>query len=66
MIRRRDVADACERIAEVVRKQGDTQKAREWYGRSLAVWKDWTKWGVSSRYNIRREQAAASALANLR
>jgi hypothetical protein len=34
-----------------------------WYGKALAVWRDWTRYGVSSPYNIRREQEAARMLA---
>jgi serine/threonine protein kinase len=60
---RRELADCHERLAEFHARAREWRQAREWYGKSLGVWKEWTRWGVSSVYNQRREKQAAAALA---
>jgi tetratricopeptide (TPR) repeat protein len=60
---RRELADCHERLAEFHARAREWQQAREWYAKSLAVWKEWTRWGVSSVYDQRREKQAAALLA---
>ena len=54
---RSDLADCYERLGANYAAVGDKTSAREWYAKSVEVWKNWTKWGLSSAYNIRREKA---------
>jgi tetratricopeptide (TPR) repeat protein len=62
---RRELADCYERLGYfyVSSPSKEWGQARVWYGKALAVWRDWTRYGVSSPYNIRREQEAARMLA---
>ena len=60
---RRELADTHEKLGAFYEASRQWEQAREWHSRSLAVWKDWTRFGVSSPYNLRREKKAADALA---
>lgn len=62
---RRELADTQEKLGQFCESSGQWQEAREWYGKSLTVWREWTKYGVSSPYNERREKQAADRLARL-
>src|SRR5262249_48243707 len=59
---RRELADCYERLADFHRSLGQTSQAGEWYGKSLAIWRGWKKYGVSSVYSVRREKQVAAAL----
>ncbi|MBI1787040.1 MAG: protein kinase [Acidobacteria bacterium] len=59
---RRRLADAYSRMARLHEHARNWEAAGEWHGKSLAIWKEWTKWGVSSPYNVRRERQAAQAV----
>jgi serine/threonine protein kinase len=59
----RELADCHERLGEFHARAGEWRQARDWYAQSFSVWKDWTRWGVSSVYNLRREKQAAASLA---
>ena len=59
---RRELADCYERLGAYYAAARDDSSAREWYMRSLEVWKNWTKWGVSSPYNRKRELEAQAYL----
>ena len=61
---RREQADCLETLAQFYAAAGEWREAREAYGRSLAIWRDWTNFGVSSAYNQRREKETAAALAS--
>jgi hypothetical protein len=43
----------------------DNAQARDWYGKSLTIWREWTRWGVSTAFNQRKEREVAAALENL-
>ena len=60
---RRELADCHERLGAFYQSGGDLLLARDHYGKSLTIWRDWTKHGVSSVYNQRREKAAVLAVA---
>ena len=59
---RRELADCYEQLAEFQRAAGQRAEAREWYGKSLAIWREWKKYGVSSVYTERGEKHAVAAL----
>jgi tetratricopeptide (TPR) repeat protein len=60
---RRDLADCYQRFGAYDAAQGMWANAREWYRKSLEIWRDWSKWGVSSVYDQTRLKAAAADLA---
>jgi tetratricopeptide (TPR) repeat protein len=60
---RRELADCHERLGAFHQSGGNLPLARDHYSKSLAIWRDWTKHGVSSIYNQRREKAATLAVA---
>jgi eukaryotic-like serine/threonine-protein kinase len=62
MMFRPDLADCYERLGAFHASAREWDQGREWYGKSLVVWKEWTQWGVSSPYNLRREKKAAQAI----
>jgi tetratricopeptide (TPR) repeat protein len=59
MERRRDLADCYERLGQFYEVEKDLSTSREWYQKALEVWRDWPRFGVSSPFNVRREQEAA-------
>lgn len=59
---RRELADCFERLGAYYAAAGDERSAHEWYVKSLDLWTNWTKWGVSSDYNRRRERTAKAAV----
>jgi tetratricopeptide (TPR) repeat protein len=59
---RQDLADCYERLGAFHAGAREWDQAREWYGKSLVVWKEWTQWGVSSPYNLLSEKKAAQAI----
>ena len=63
---RRELADTHERLGHFYELSSQWKEAGECYGKSLAVWRTWTKYGVSSVYNTRREEKAAATLARVR
>ena len=72
---RRDLADTYEALARVsVRRAEDPRpgdvariarwrEARSWYEKSLNVWNDWPKWGISSAFDSRRKARALESIA---
>jgi hypothetical protein len=62
---RRELADCYEGLGYfyVSSPSKDWGQARVWYGKALAVWRDGTRYGVSSPYKVPREQEAARMLA---
>ncbi len=63
---RRELADTYEKLARFHELSRQWKEAAEWHGKSLAVWRNWTKYGISSIYNTRRGEQAASGLARVR
>lgn len=59
---RRELADCHERLGAFHQSGGNLPLALDHYSKSQAIWRDWTKHGVSSIYNQRREKAAALAV----
>lgn len=59
---RRELADCYERLGAYYAAAHEEASAHEWYAKSVEVWRNWTKWGISSAYNIRREKAAQAYL----
>jgi tetratricopeptide (TPR) repeat protein len=59
---RRDLADCYERLGAYHAGAQQWSEAREWYRKSLTVWQEWTKWGVSSVYDQRRASEAEQAV----
>jgi serine/threonine protein kinase len=62
---RQHEAEASERIARWHEATHDSSGAALWWEKSLAIWKDWSKAGVSSAFNDVREQLARGALARV-
>jgi eukaryotic-like serine/threonine-protein kinase len=60
---RRDLADCYERLGAYHAAARQWSEARDWYRKSLTVWQEWTKWGVSSVYDQRRAREAEQAVA---
>ncbi len=52
-----------ERLGAFYRSQGKWREARDWYVKSLQIWTDWNKHGVSSVFDARRRTEVAKALA---
>ena len=63
---RRELADTHERLGHLYELSRQWAEAAEWHGKSLAVWRTWTKYGISSVYNTRREEQAAAAVTRVR
>jgi len=60
---RRELADCYERLGQFHIRTREWSPAGDWYAKSLEVWATWTRWGVSSVYNVRRQQQAAAWMA---
>jgi tetratricopeptide (TPR) repeat protein len=60
---RRELADCYERLGEFHASGRDWKQARDSYAKSLDIWNNWTKWGVSSSYDQRRRKEAERAVA---
>jgi eukaryotic-like serine/threonine-protein kinase len=58
----RDLADAYERLAQFHAASHHPDDAHAWWEKSLAVWRDWSRWGVSSEFDQRRRAAAERAV----
>jgi tetratricopeptide (TPR) repeat protein len=63
---RRELADCYERLGEFHHSAHEWTQAREWYAKSLDIWTNWTKWGVSSIYDQARRKQAAQLVARYR
>jgi tetratricopeptide (TPR) repeat protein len=61
----RDLADCYESLGRLSARTGDRTGAREWFRKSVEIWSQWARWGVSGAYNARRKDAAAMALTRL-
>jgi hypothetical protein len=59
---RNELADIYERIARWHERAGDFLTASTWHKKSLAMWKEWPKWGVSSSYDQQRLRQAEKAV----
>jgi tetratricopeptide (TPR) repeat protein len=59
---RNELADIYERIARWHERAGDFLRASTWQKKSLAIWKEWPKWGVSSSYDQQRLRQAGKAV----
>jgi tetratricopeptide (TPR) repeat protein len=57
---RQELADCYERLARYYAARSEWEQARDWEARSVRVWKEWGRWGVSSIYDRRRAAEAAS------
>jgi tetratricopeptide (TPR) repeat protein len=63
---RRELADCYERLGAFHHSAREWTRAREWYAKSLEIWTNWTKWGVSSIYDQARRKQAAQLVARYR
>ncbi|MGH9722309.1 MAG: protein kinase domain-containing protein [Bryobacteraceae bacterium] len=74
MLLRRSLADCYEALgrayAALANKTGPHSERREhwrwacdWHRKSLAIWSQWRRWGVSSIYDTRRKDRAAAEVA---
>ncbi|MBI3209824.1 MAG: hypothetical protein HYZ37_13135 [Candidatus Solibacter usitatus] len=52
----RDEPSASGLLGEFHAAVKEWKEARDWYGRSLGVWQDWTKWGLSGPFDERRRE----------
>ena len=60
---RRDLGEAYERYGQFHASGQDWQPARDWYQKSLDIWRNWSQFGVVNPYSVRREREAARLLA---
>ena len=44
---------------------GQPSQALMWHKKSLSVWREWTKWGVSNPFQLRRQREAEGAVQRL-
>jgi hypothetical protein len=56
-------ADALEALGHCYFRLGKRQEAREWWGKSRDIWKDWTARKVGAPYAARRLREVSAALA---
>jgi tetratricopeptide (TPR) repeat protein len=59
---RRELGDSYERLAEACAATRDLSTAKALYAKSVDLWQNWARWGVSSVYDQHRETLAASRL----
>ena len=62
---RRNVGEAYERYGRFHAAVQDWRAAREWYQKSLDIWRNWSQWGVVNPYSVRRERQAMYLLAEI-
>ena len=62
---RRELADCYERLGNFHARAGNGPEALAWYRKSVDLWNNWTRWGVSSVYNERRAVKAAQLVASV-
>jgi non-specific serine/threonine protein kinase/serine/threonine-protein kinase len=63
MVLRDQLGRAYQRLGNYHETANDLRAARDWYEKALDVWRGWTKYGISSPYNVRREREAARMIA---
>ena len=75
LVVRRDLADTYEALARVGVRRAENQRlgrgariaqwreARSWYQKSLEVWNEWPKWGISSAFDSRRKAGVLKSIA---
>jgi len=61
----RDLADCYESLGRFCARTGNRAEAREWFRKSVEIWSQWARWGVSGAYSASRQDAAARALTRL-
>ncbi len=61
----RDLADCYESLGRFYARTGARTEAREWFRKSVGIWNQWTRWGVSGTYDVLRKDAATTALTQL-
>jgi tetratricopeptide (TPR) repeat protein len=59
---RSDLANSYERLGRYY-CVGDRARGMEWHQKAVGVWREWSRWGVSSVYDTRRRARAEQALA---